>query len=65
MVDLQLDAQMVLKELELYGKLRKRMWVNINAIVLVDVWKFQDEKCSILHVYDETEVENLLESREI
>lgn len=47
------------------GKLRKRMWVNINAIVLADVWEFQDEKCSILHVYDETEVENLLESREI
>lgn len=47
------------------GKLRKRMWVNMNSIVLADVWEFQDEKCSILHVYDETEIVNLLESREI
>ena len=47
------------------GKLRRRMWVNNNSIVLADVWEFQDEKCSILHVYDETGVENLLELGEI
>lgn len=47
------------------GKLRKRMWVNMNSIVLTDVWDFEDRKCSIIHVYDESDIENLLESREI
>ena len=47
------------------GKLRRKMWVNLNAIVLVDVWEFQTDKCSILHVYDDTDVQNLLETREI
>lgn len=47
------------------GKLRKRTWVNMNAIILADVWEFQDDKCSIIHVYDDTDVEHLLESREI
>tara|TARA_B100000900_G_C20530030_1_gene695917 strand:+ start:78 stop:536 length:459 start_codon:yes stop_codon:yes gene_type:complete len=47
------------------GKLRKRMWVNNGSIVLVDVWEFQDDKCSIIHVYDESGTQNLLETREI
>ena len=47
------------------GKLRKRMWVNMNSIVLADIWEFQDKKCSILHIYDESDVANLLETREI
>ena len=47
------------------GKLRKRMWVNNGSIVLVDVWEFQDDKCSIIHVYDDAGTQNLLETREI
>uniref|UniRef100_A0A6C0CYU3 S1-like domain-containing protein n=1 Tax=viral metagenome TaxID=1070528 RepID=A0A6C0CYU3_9ZZZZ len=47
------------------GKLRKRAWVNMNSIVLADVWNFEDKKCSIIHIYDSSDIEILLESREI
>jgi len=47
------------------GKLRKRMWIVLNNIVLVDIWQFQDSKCSIVHVYDESQIDSLRELNEI
>jgi translation initiation factor 1A len=47
------------------GKLRKKMWVNNKSIVLIDIWEFQDDKSSIIHVYDDSGVQTLLETREI
>mgnify|MGYP001265623063 CR=1 FL=1 len=41
------------------GKLRKKVWINGDDIVLTEPWEFQDEKCSIIHKYDEDEVKKL------
>jgi len=49
----------------LAGKHRKRMWVNAGDIVLVGIWDFQEDKCSILHKYSEDHVQKLVEKREI
>lgn len=49
----------------LAGKHRKRMWINAGDIVLVGIWEFQEEKCSILHKYSEDHVQKLVEKREI
>ena len=33
--------------------MRKRVWVNLNDIVLVSLWTdIQDDKCTIIHKYD-------------
>ena len=35
------------------GQMRKRVWVNLNDIVLVSLWAdIQDDKCTIIHKYD-------------
>lgn len=49
----------------LAGKHRKRMWINAGDIVLVGIWEFQEEKCSILHKYSEDHVQKLVEKKEI
>lgn len=49
----------------LAGKHRRRMWINSGDIVLVGIWDFQEEKCSILHKYSEDHVQKLVEKREI
>jgi initiation factor 1A len=49
------------------GKDRKRMWINRDDVVLVGLWDFQttDNKCSILHKYEEHDITRLLEKKEI
>ena len=49
----------------LAGKHRRRMWINSGDIVLVGIWDFQEEKCSILHKYSEDHVQKLVEKKEI
>lgn len=49
----------------LAGKHRKRMWINAGDIVLVGIWDFQEDKCSILHKYSEDHVQKLVDKREI
>lgn len=49
----------------LAGKHRKRMWINSGDIVLVGIWDFQEEKCSILHKYSEDHVQKLVDKKEI
>lgn len=35
------------------GQMRKRVWINLNDIVLVSLWAdIQDDKCTIIHKYD-------------
>ena len=46
------------------GKLRKKVWINGDDIVLTEPWEFQDEKCSIIHKYDEDEVKKLKTMKE-
>ena len=47
------------------GSLRKRIWINKDDIVLLDLWDFQDEKCSISHKYSEENISELITSNEI
>jgi translation initiation factor 1A len=42
------------------GKMRKRVWVNLNDVVLVSLWTgIQDDKCTIIHKYDMDEAYKL------
>ena len=47
------------------GKMRKRVWIEVNDIVLIVKWEFQDEKCNIIHKYDQTSVDKLITKKEI
>jgi translation initiation factor 1A len=47
------------------GKMRKKVWVNKDDIVLIGLWDFQDDKCSIIHKYAEDEVGKLIGKNEI
>jgi len=46
--------------------MRKRIWINNNDIVLFSKWDFStnNDKCSIIHKYDEDEVQKLLKMGE-
>ena len=41
------------------GKMRKRVWVNIDDIVLISTRDFQDNKCDIIHKYNQNEIRKL------
>ena len=41
------------------GNIKRRVRLAINDIVLVALWDFQDNKCSIVHKYEEDEVQKL------
>ncbi len=49
----------------LCGTMRKRVFVNANDIVLVSLRDFQDDKCDIIDVYNETNVLQLKEQKQI
>ena len=44
------------------GNIRKKTRINLYDVVLVSLWDFQDNKCSIIHKYENDEV-NKLESQ--
>jgi translation initiation factor 1A len=46
------------------GNIKRRVRLAINDIVLVALWDFQDNKCSIVHKYEEDEVQKLKTQRE-
>ena len=41
------------------GNIKRKVRLSINDIVLVALWDFQDNKCSIVHKYEEDEVQKL------
>lgn len=46
-----------LRVCRIIGKLRKRMWINVNDVVLVRPWEVQsDERGDIIYRYTSTEV---------
>ena len=49
------------------GKDRKRKWVNIDDIVLVEKWDFEtnSEKCTIINTYEKSDVNKLIKNNEI
>ena len=49
----------------LRGKHRKRMWVNIDDIVLYEPWEFQSDKCSIILKYSDQHRDKLISNKEI
>lgn len=38
------------------GKMRKRNWVNMHDIVLINIREYQDEKCDVSFIYNLEEV---------
>jgi translation initiation factor 1A len=47
------------------GKMRKRVWLEINDYVLITIWDYQTEKCSIIHKYEQQDVQKLIEKHEL
>lgn len=47
------------------GKMRKRVWIEIGDVVLLSVWEFQEEKCTIIHKYTSNDLNKLIEQKEI
>lgn len=47
------------------GKFRKRLWMNIGDIVLVNKRDYQDDKCDIIYKYNPDEVNRLYRMKEI
>lgn len=41
------------------GNIKRKVRLAINDIVLIAMWDFQDNKCSIVHKYEEDEVQKL------
>jgi len=41
------------------GNIKRKVRLSINDIVLVALWDFQDNKCSIIHKYEEDEAQKL------
>ena len=46
------------------GNIRKKTRLVLNDIVLVALWDFQDTKCSIIHKYENDEVQKLKSQNE-
>jgi translation initiation factor 1A len=47
------------------GKFRKRVWFNVNDIVLFSRRDFQDEKVDIIHKYSDDDIKKLIKELEI
>ena len=47
------------------GKMRKRVYVSIGDYVMVSLRDFQDDKCDIIHKYNDQEVKSLRKFGEI
>ncbi|MCD6382834.1 MAG: translation initiation factor eIF-1A [Thermoplasmata archaeon] len=41
------------------GKYKKRMWIRVGDLLIVQPWEFQDEKCDIVYRYTNTQAINL------
>lgn len=41
------------------GNIKRKTRIILNDIILVSLWDFQDSKCSIIHKYEEDEVQKL------
>ena len=47
------------------GSMRKRVFVNMNDIVLVSIIEYEPEKCIVIHKYNDDEIRQLKKMNEI
>ena len=47
------------------GKFRKKVWINVGDVVLVEIRPYDEEKCDILHLYYPHEARKLKKLGEI
>ena len=47
------------------GKMRKRVWINLNDTVLASGRDYQDNKCDVLHKYTSDQVRKLVAIKQI
>ncbi|MCL5438151.1 MAG: translation initiation factor eIF-1A [Candidatus Thermoplasmatota archaeon] len=45
------------------GKMRKRMWIRENDLVIVKPWEFQNEKADVVYRYTQTQASYLSRNR--
>ena len=41
------------------GSMRKRVWINVEDVVLLSIRDFQDDKADIIHKYNQQHADNL------
>tara|TARA_B100001248_G_C27397908_1_gene467110 strand:+ start:3779 stop:4183 length:405 start_codon:yes stop_codon:yes gene_type:complete len=47
------------------GKMRKKVWIHVNTIVLFSYRNFEEDKVDIIHKYNDDEVRQLTNMNEI
>ena len=47
------------------GNMQKKIWIKENDIVIISLRDFQDNKCDIIHKYDNEEIKQLIKLNEI
>ena len=47
------------------GKMRKRVWINNNDMILVSLREFDDNKGDVIHKYEENETKKLMKNNHI
>ena len=47
------------------GKMRKRIWINANDLILVSLREYDDGKGDVIHKYEENEIKKLVKKGEI
>jgi translation initiation factor 1A len=50
------------RQCRLRGKLRRKIWIKLNDIVLVEPWSFQPDRGEILHRYTIGQVDYLVKN---
>lgn len=47
------------------GKFKKRVWINVGDIVMINIRDYQDDKSDVIHKYDAIEIRKLIKLDEI
>ena len=47
------------------GKMRKRVWINNNDMILVSLREFDDDKGDVIHKYEDNETKKLMKNNHI
>ncbi|NHV99488.1 MAG: translation initiation factor eIF-1A [Thaumarchaeota archaeon] len=51
-----------IRQCRLRGKLRRKIWIKLNDIVLVEPWSFQPDRGEILHRYTIGQIDYLIKN---
>lgn len=47
------------------GKMQKKVWIREDDLIIAEPWSWQDEKADVIHRYERSVKENLIEENEL